>query len=108
MDNNKNPYYQKRVIDRINQAGNYLNDAVEFLKRAVKELDPVICSMCPKEALYFYGNAKACEEHVPDEVKTAVSFASSLKKEGKDVISKESVDNLGKVIIKDIKEKESK
>lgn len=79
---NKNPYYKSRSVDRIIQAMSYLNDAQEFLKRAANEIDPILCTLCPKEAVYFYGAAKACEEHVPDDIKNA--------KEVKKVIAKEA------------------
>lgn len=76
---NQNPYYLKRTTDRINQAYNYMADAMEFMKRAINELDPQICSLCPKEASYFYGGAKACEEHVPDDIKNATEVKKETK-----------------------------
>ena len=70
-------------MDRINQAYNYMADAMEFLQRAVKELNPETCNLCPKEAVYFFGAAKTCDEHVSDEIRSA------------------TVDKLAKKVIKD-------
>lgn len=71
MWNNKNPYYLRRSSDRIAQAVNYLNDSLEFLRRAVQELQPITCMLCPKEAVYNFKDRSVCEEHASDEIKNA-------------------------------------
>jgi hypothetical protein len=67
-DIEKQKYAVKRTVDRIDQALNYLRDAVEYLARAKQELSPNLCAVCAKEAGFNKNNQFWCAEHIPPDI----------------------------------------
>lgn len=68
MSDDKQKYFIKRSADRIDQALNYLRDAVEYIARAKQEINPPVCATCQKEAGFNKNNQFWCAEHTPPDI----------------------------------------
>lgn len=73
MDKQKAEYSLKKTKDILDQAGERIKSAYEYLQSARKALDFDLCDSCANPSMYGTPTGqKYCEEHVPKELRSAV------------------------------------